>query len=182
MKLIKLTALPLFFTAIAFTFTSCEPDAEVKKTTDFQKKGIVMSGAQVVPGNSSAAIGSMDVSYSKETRTLVYKVTWSGLADSVANMRLHALAPAGFPAVASASFPTGVAQSIVASSGGVFPQKTSGKFTYARSGTLSGTILVDGVLIKEADVLNGMYYIAIYPNTPALLAATGEIRGQVKFQ
>jgi CHRD domain len=185
MKLIKLTALPLFFTAIAFTFSSCEPDAEVKKTTDFQKNGIVMSGAQVVPGNPSAAIGSMDVSYSKETRTLVYKITWSGLADSVAAVRLHGLAPVGFPAVASTTFPAGVAQYIVGPStpvAPIFPQKTSGKFTYAKSGTLSGTLLVDGVVIKEADVLNGMFYIAIYPNTPALLAATGEIRGQVKFQ
>jgi CHRD domain len=182
MKLIKLTALPVLFTAVILTFASCEPDAEVKKTTDYQKNGIVMSGAQVVPGNASAAIGSMDVSYSKETRTLVYKVTWSGLSDSVGAMRIFGLAPAGFPAVTSTSFPNGIVQNIVASSGGIFPQKTSGKFTYAKSGTLSGTLLVDGILVKEQDVINGMLYISIYPNTPALLAATGEIRGQVKFQ
>lgn len=182
MKLIKLTALPLLFAVVLITFASCEPDAEVKKTTDYQKNGIVMSGAQETPANSSAAIGSMDVSYSKETRTLVYKITWSGLTDSVANMRIHGLAPVGYIATASTAFPTSVAQSIVGASNSVFPQKTSGKFTYPKSGTLSGTLLVDGVLIKEADLLNGMYYINIYPNTTPALAAAGEIRGQIKFQ
>lgn len=182
MRLIKLTVLSSLIISLILVTVSCEPDAEMKKTTDYEKKGIVMSGAQVVPANSSSALGSMDVSYSKETRTLTYKVTWSGLADSVANMRIHALAPVGFPATASATFPTGIAQVVVAASGGIYPQKTSGKFTYAKSGTLSGTLLADGVVVKEQDLLNGLYYINIYPNTPATLAVTGEIRGQIKFQ
>lgn len=181
MKLIKLTALPLLITAVLLTFASCEPDAEMKKVTDFQKNGIIMSGAQVVPGNASAATGLLDVSYSKETRTLVYKVTWSGLSDSVGSMRIFGLAPTGYPAVTSPSFANGIVQTIVASSGSVYPQKTSGKYTYAKSGTLSGTLLVDGTLVKEADLLNGMFYINIHPATGAL-ATPGEIRGQIKFQ
>ena len=45
-------------------------------------------------------------------------------------------------------------------------------------GTYTGTLLADGVVVKEDDLLNGVYYInihtAAYPN--------GEIRGQIRFQ
>lgn len=177
MKLIKLTALPLLFAAVILAFASCEPDAEVKRTTDFQKNGIVMSGAQQAPANASAAIGSMDVSYSKETRTLVYKITWSGLTDSVSAVRIHGLAPTGYATASVAQYIVGPTTPVAP----IFPQKTSGKFTYAKSGTLSGTLLVDGVVIKEADLINGMYYMNIYSNAAAYSAA-GEIRGQIKFQ
>lgn len=183
MKLIKLTAFTSLLFACSLGFVSCEKNAEKKKTTDFEKKEIPMTGAQVVPGNASSALGSLDVFYSKETRVLSYKVSWSGLSDSVAHMRIHGLAPAGFAATPSATYPTGVVQSIVTTgSTTVFAQKTGGKFTFHKSGTLTGTILADGVYVKEQDILNGMYYISIYPNTPALLATTGELRGQIRFQ
>ncbi len=170
MKLIKLAVLPVLFSTCLLALTSCEPDAELKKTTEFSKSGIVMSGAQENPANASPAIGSMDVYYSKETRTLTYKVTWSGLTDSVSLMHIHGLAPVGFN--------TGVVQNIVTASGGIFPQKTSGKYTFLKSGTLSGTMLVDGFVVKEVDLLNGLYYMNIH--TPAFPG--GEIRGQIKFQ
>lgn len=170
MKLIKLTALPLLLFVSILALVSCEPDAEIKKTTDFQKNGIVLSGSQETPAITSSAIGSMDVFYSKETRTLTYKVTWSGLTDSVLLMHIHGLAPTGFAA--------GVVQNIVTTSNSIFPQKTSGKFTFAKSGTLSGTMLVDGVVVKEADLLNGQYYMNIH-TTPF---PAGEIRGQIRFQ
>jgi CHRD domain len=170
MKLIKLTALPLFLFVAMLALVSCEPDAELKKTTDYEKKSIVMSGAQETPAVPSAAIGSMDVAYSKESRTLTYKVTWSGLTDSVSAMHIHGLAPVGFAA--------GIVQNIVATANTIFPQKTSGKFTFAKSGTLNGTLLVDGAAVKENDLLNGMYYINIHTAT----YPGGEIRGQIKFQ
>lgn len=170
MKLIKLTALPLLLLVSIMSLVSCEPDAEVKKTTDYEKKGIVMSGAQETPATPTTAIGTMDVFYTKETRQLTYKVTWSGLADSVANMHIHGQAPVGYAA--------GVVQNIVTASNGIYPQKTSGKFTYSKSGTLSGVMLIDGVVVKEADLLNGMYYINIHTN----VYPNGEIRGQIKFQ
>ena len=170
MKLIKLTALPLLLFAAILVITSCETDAELKKTTDYQKNGIVLSGAQETPGNASSAIGSMDVAYSKETRTLTYKVTWAGLTDSVLLMHIHGLAPTGYAA--------GVVQNIVTATNGIFNQKTNGKFTFAKSGTLSGTLLVDGVVVKEQDLLNGVYYMNIHTNT----FPGGEIRGQINFQ
>jgi CHRD domain len=170
MRLIKLTAFSSLILAGALSLSSCEREAEEKKTFLYEKKGIVMSGAQETPAVPSTSLGSMDVSYSKETKLLTYKVTWSGLADSVLLMHVHGLAPVSFAAT--------VVQNIVTASNGIYPQKTAGKFTYAKSGSLTGTLLADGVVVKEDNILNGSYYINIhttpYPN--------GEIRGQIKFQ
>jgi len=170
MKLMKLTALPTLLFAAVLGISSCEKAAEEKKTTDFEKLGILMTGAQEIPAVPTTALGSMDVFYSKDTRTLSYKVTWSGLTDSVSLMHIHGLAPTGFAA--------GVVQNIVTASNGIFPQKTSGKYTFLKSGTLSGTLLADGVAVKEQDILNGVYYMNIH--TPAYPG--GEIRGQIRFQ
>jgi hypothetical protein len=170
MKLIKLTALTSLCFALLVGLNSCEKNAEKKKTTDYEKKDIPMTGAQETPAVPTTALGSMDVFYSKETRLLNYTVRWSGLTDSVMLMHIHGLAPTGFPAP--------VVQNIVAASNSIFPQKTSGKYTYLKSGTLSGTLLADGVAVKEQDILNGVYYINIHTTVyPA-----GEIRGQIRFQ
>ena len=168
MKLIKLTALPLLLLS-AVIFNSCESDEEIRKITDFSGTAIPLSGAQETPAISSSATGSMNLFYSRSNRTLSYTVNWSGLTDSVLLMHIHGSAPVGFAA--------GVLQNIVTASNGIFPQKTSGKFTFAKSGTLSGTLLVDGVLIKEADLLNGLYYMNIHTSA----FPSGEIRGQIKF-
>jgi hypothetical protein len=170
MKLIKLTALPLLALGSLVILNSCESDAEMKKTTDFSKSGIVMSGAKETPAVPSAAIGKLDVFYTRETRTLTYTVTWSGLTDSVLLMHIHGLAPEGYAAAP--------VQNIVATSNSIFPQKTSGKYTYSKSGTLTGTLLVDGTVIKENDLINGQYYLNIHTNT----YPNGEIRGQIVFQ
>jgi hypothetical protein len=170
MKLIKLTALTSLLFALALGITSCEKVAEKKKTTDFEKKDIPLTGAQETPAVPTTALGSMDVFYTKETRLLSYTVRWSGLTDSVMLMHIHGLAPSGFPA--------GVVQNIVTASNGIFPQKTAGKYTFLKSGTLSGTLLADGVLVKEQDILNGSYYLNIHTS----VYPGGEIRGQIRFQ
>ena len=175
MKLTKLTALPLFALGTLIMLNSCESDAELKKTTDFQRVGIVMSGAKETPAVPSNALGRLDVFYTRETRTLTYTVTYSGLADSITGAHVHGLAPEGFSAP--------VVQNIIAPPSGstqvsIFPQKTSGKYTFAKSGTFTGTLLVDGVIIKENDLINGMYYINLHNN----VYPNGEIRGQITFQ
>jgi hypothetical protein len=170
MRLIKLTAFGSLILAGLVMLSSCEREAEEKKTYLYAKSGIVMSSAQETPAVNSSALGSLDVSYSKETKLLNYKVTWTGLSDSVSAMHIHGLAPISYAA--------GVVQNIVAASNSIYPQKTSGKFTYPKTGTLSGTMLVDGNVVKEEDLLNGMYYVNIHTSVfPA-----GEIRGQIKFQ
>ena len=166
MKLIKLTALSLLLFAFLTGITSCEKNAEKKKTTDYQKTGIVISGAQVYPASASAALGSMDVFYTKETRILTYTINWSGLSGAVTSMHVHGLAPAGFSAPA-------IVQTL--STSGIVKCPT---ITVTTCGSITGTLLADGVVIKEDDILNGNYYVDIhtsgYPN--------GEIRAQIRFQ
>lgn len=166
MKLIRLTA----FTSLAFILVagtvSCEKNAEKKKQTDYQKNDLVLSGAQEIPANTSTALGSMNVFYTKETRILTYSVTWSGLSGPVTAMHIHGLAPKGFNAP--------VVQNIITTSGGLFTPGAA----FGATSKVSGTLLVDGTIVKEQDLLNGFYYVNIH--TAANPA--GEIRGQIVFQ
>lgn len=167
MKLIRLSALTSLVLGLMLAITSCEKVAEEKKTTDYEKKAIPLTGAQETPANPSTALGTMDVSYSKETRMLTYSVTWSGLTGPVASMHIHGLAPSGYAA--------GVVQNIITASNGIF---TPNATTFPATGKVSGTLLADGVVVKELDLLNGMYYMNIHTAT----YPGGEIRGQIKFQ
>lgn len=182
MTKIKLTALPSILIATILLLSSCRRD-DIENQSIYSKSGIIMNSAQENnPLNTSSASGLMDVSYSKLSRTLSYKVTWKDLTDSVFLMHIHGLAPAGFNA--------GVAQNIVvtpspppAAAGnvglGIFPQKlSSGRLNFTKSGSISATLFVDGVAIKEADLLNGMYYMNIHTSA----FPGGEIRGQITFQ
>ena len=165
MKLLPQTAFPLCILILAFSISSCEPDTEMKKITDFSKSGIILSGAQETPATTTAALGSMDVFYSKETRILSYTVKWSGLTGPVTAMHIHGLAPTGFPAPVVQTF----------SLSAITKCPT---ISVTTCGTYKGTFLTDGVVVKEEDLLNGMYYVNIH--TAANPA--GEIRGQIRFQ
>ncbi len=161
MKLFRLTAFASILFVALLGFNSCQNEDELAKTTEFRKTGIVMSGAQETPPITTSALGSMDVAYSRATKLLTYKVTWSGLTGVPAAMHVHGLAPVSFPA--------GVVQTILsAPNAALFPA----------SGSYSGSLLVDGVVVKEVDLLNGLYYINIH--TAAFPG--GELRGQIKFQ
>src|SRR5260221_3711743 len=157
MKWIKLTAFTVILFSFVLSLSSCEKEAEKKKTTDFSRSSIPMTGAQDTPATTSAAVGSMDVFYSKYTHTLTYTVNWSGLTGNPIAMHIHGLAPVGFAAVVFQTF--------------------SG-FKSAVSGSYSGFLFVDGVAIKEQDLLNGLYYINIH----TAANPNGEIRGQIVFQ
>jgi CHRD domain len=167
MKLIKLTALtPLLFLFV-FGMTSCEKNAEKKKTTDYEKKGILLTGAKEVPANASTALGIMDVSYTKETRILTWSVTWSGLTGPVTLMHIHGVAPDGYTA-------SPVLNIIAGSNALALPNAT----LYPATGKFSGTMLADGVVVKEQDLLNGFYYMNIH----TAANTGGEIRAQIVFQ
>lgn len=176
MTKMRLTAFSIIILSLVVLAVSCRRD-DVEHQNTYSKDNIVMSGAQEVPANPSPAIGSMNVSYSRLSRMLTYKVTWSNLTDSLLLMHIHGLAPVGFSA--------GVFQSIVTPSGGLFAQKTGTRLTFTKSGTISGSLFIDGLAIKEADLLNGMYYMNIHTNglNPNGGNYTGgEIRGQITFQ
>ncbi len=161
MKLFKLTA----FTSILFTalisLNSCQNDDELAKATVFAKTGIVMSGAQVSSTTNTSALGSLDVNYDRSTKMLSYKITWSGLASAPSGIGVYGPTPVSYPV----NPPT--------------PFQTISPTGLTASGSLSGTLLIYGVAIKEVDLLNGLYSVLIRSNASYPL---GEIRGQVKFQ
>ena len=162
MQLLRLTALSTILFVTAFAFSSCEKDAERKKTVEYVKSGIAMTGAQETPANPSTALGTLDVYYAKNSKILSYKVTWQGLADTIVGMHIHGLAPSGYS--------TSIVQNILTT-------KNEAGFPF-RGGTYSGTFNVDGVVVKEDNLLNGFYYLNIHTKT----YPSGEIRGQIKFQ
>lgn len=168
MQLLKLTVLSSLLFAFAISFTSCEKEAEKKKTTLYVKTGLPITFAQEVPlpPVPSSAIGSLDVSYDKVTKILTYKFNWSGLTGPVTVFHIHGLAPTGFG-------PAGVIQTFVNSA--IVPC-TPGAPTSC--GSYSGTFLADGVKVKEDDILNGLYYVNIH----TAANPSGEIKGQIRFQ
>jgi hypothetical protein len=162
MKLIKLTALSLLVLTFLVGLTACTKDSEFKKTNEYSRTAIIMSAAQENnPANNSSALGSMDVIYRRDSKVLNYKVTWTGLTGNPILMHIHGQAPTGYN--------TGVVQTILsAPNPALFPA----------NGTYSGTLVVDEVVVKEKDLLNGFYYMNIHTT----LWPGGEIRGQIKFQ
>lgn len=160
MQLFKLTAFSLLLSAAVFGFSSCEKSEELKKNSQYEKTDIPMTGAQVVPVSASPAIGKLSVYYVKNTGIMSYKISWGGLTGNPTGIGVYGLAPVGY-----AVSPTTPVQTI----------STTG---LTANGSYSGNLTVDGVLVKEQDVLNGLYYVMI--RTAANPA--GEIRAQVKFQ
>jgi hypothetical protein len=188
MTKMRIAVFSITILALVVLASSCHRD-DVEQQNTYSKDNIVMSGAQEVPANPSPAIGSMNVSYSRLSKTLTYKVTWSNLTDSLLLMHIHGLAPAGFTAspvqniVVNPNGPPAAPGNVGL---GIFPQKlASGRLNFGKSGTISASVFVDGVAIKEADLLNGMYYMNIHTNGINPNGGDykgGEIRGQITFQ
>ena len=125
-----------------------------------------MTGAQSVPVSNSTATGTLSVKYDKRTRILEYTISWTGLPSNPTNMGIYGPAPVGYPALNPAT--GSLASALVSIS-------VSGQGT---SGTISGSVIVDNVKLKEQDLLNYFYYVRI--STAAY--PVGAIRGQIKFQ
>jgi hypothetical protein len=151
MRLPKLTALFLSLSMIALI--SCKSTEEVEADNIYVGT-ITMSGAQETPAVNTAATGNIEANYNRLTKTLSYKVTWSGLTANASAMHIHGTGEVGVMA--------GVLQ-------------TFSGWPAAPAGTYSSSILIDGVKFTEADLLAKRYYINIHTSTyPA-----GEIRGQL---
>jgi len=151
MRLLKLTAILSF---IIISIASCKQDLN---TTIISKKDVVLDGSQEVPAKPSAANGTMDYSYNRSTRTLTYTVRWNSLTGVPVGMHIHGSAGAGYNAPIVQNF--------------------SG-YPSSQTGTYSGTFFVDGLVVKEDDLLRGGYYLNIHTATNT----GGEIRGQIVLQ
>ena len=164
MKLIQTTAFFLFVTALSFSFTSCNRDKDLYVRKEYTKVEVPLTGALNFPQSASSALGSMNIHYNTTTKILTYSINWTGLSGAVSSANIHGMAPTGYPAAAVQSLSTSAIVKCATVS------NTS-------CGSYSGRLFVDGVLITEDNLLNGVYYVSIrtasYPN--------GEIRAQIKF-
>ena len=150
MRLLKLTAI----LTIIVVFASCKQDLN---TTILAKKDVVLDGSQEVPAKPSAANGTMDYSYNRSTRTLTYTVRWNSLTGVPVGMHIHGSAGSGFNAPIVQNF---------------------AGYPSSQTGAYSGTFFVDGIVVKEDDLLRGGYYLNIHTATNT----GGEIRGQIVLQ
>lgn len=178
----------LFFAAILFQ--SCQKDNTGKEV--YVNNNIVLSASQVVttPGNPlppTTGKGTMQANYDKATRLLNYTITWDTLSGAPIAIHLHAIADSGFLALptplgpyAIDSFRANTSSPWIKYAGGI-AQKVTLPTSPAptKKGSVSGSLFADNVVIKEADLLAGKYYVDIHTASNPLFIVFGEIRGQV---
>lgn len=123
-----------------------------------EKKGLLLEGSQEVPEVKCKASGTMDVSYNKTTKMLTYSITWKSLTNVPVGAHIHGDAPRGFNAPVKHNFTALIPKTV--------------------DGTITNSVLVDEVAIKEKDLLAGLYYVNIHTATNP----SGEIRGQIEFE
>jgi hypothetical protein len=143
-----------FLSAFIVLLSACKKEANTDMIV--AKNNLALSGAQEVPAVTTAATGSMDVSYNKSTKVFSYTLRWNNLSGTPAAMHIHGPALAGVNA--------GVLSGI------------SG-FTAAATAMHSGTVLVDNMTLKEEDLLAGKWYVNIH----TAANPGGELRGQINF-
>lgn len=153
MRLFKILSLASFLLVLV----SCNKDVD---TTVFYSKYTALTPAQVVPAQAGAGTGSMEYTYTPVTKSLVYTIRWNGITGAPTAINIRGTATEGF------------------SSGTIIQSITGAAST---SGSYSGTLLVDGIVVKEADLLGGKYYVNISTAASTTLGVQGEIRGQIKF-
>ena len=193
----KLTAF-IFILALA----SCDKDLSEREKS-YSKTGIAVTASQSIPTLPTAGSGTLDVEYTPVNKTLNYKITWSNLTDSVLALRINGPSPAGYNSI-NTSFkapstidsllfstltPHAVVQEFVFASSGATNRARS---LYGKSGSYSGSLLIDGVKVKEELLMEGLYYFTIHTKTIVPAPATppislyyrwlGELRGQISIK
>lgn len=136
-----------------FVFSSCTGD---KLDEEILTATLPLDGSQEVPARATSGNGTMDLVYNKELRTLSYTVRWNSLTGPVTIAHIHGTAVRGTNA-------------------GIL-QDWSSTIPKAVAGTYTGTVLIDGVVFNEEDLLLGRYYVNIHTAT----FPGGEIRGQIE--
>lgn len=137
-----------------FIFSSCTADKLDDKV--LIATNLPIEGSQEVPARQTSGNGTMDMVYNKDTRTLSYTIRWNSLTGNATAAHIHGTAIRGVNA--------GILQDF----GTAFPKTAAGTF--------SGTVLIDGVVFNEEDLLNGRYYVNIH----TAMYSGGEIRGQIE--
>lgn len=132
--------------ASMLALTACSTKAQMSRSTGFTAQ---LSGASEVPPTTSAATGTLEASLDKDTNTLSWTVTYSGLSSPLTAGHFHGPAMPGQNA--------GVAVPL----GGNLTSPIKGQATLTAAQT--------------ADLMAGMWYVNLHTETNP----NGEIRGQV---
>jgi hypothetical protein len=177
MNKLKLTALLTVLFSSALFFFSCEKTNSADSTGIMTTTDSLVTRSQVivpptVPLPPSPGSGTIKGSYDKSTKLFTYTVTWNNLSDSAIAVHIHGLAERGTLAIA----PYPMVSPFV---GAIIQNFTTG-VPRRRSGSFSSTLYMDGIVLKENDLLEGKYYVDVHTK-PAPFSATGEIRGQIVF-
>jgi hypothetical protein len=164
MNRLKLLAIAFLF---SFSLVSCEKDDNSVSNNDLENYDFALTGAQVVPASNSSAGGTIKGTYNPRLKVFSYTIAWNGLSGTVTGIHIHGVADRGFVAIPVpplAAYPSGIVQTITG-------------FSTAASGSYSGSLFVDGTVVREQDLLAGKFYVDIH--TAAFPA--GEVRGQILF-
>lgn len=141
---------------ISTVIISCDKD-DIFDHTEWFATALPVTGDQEVPAVTTSASGTITATYFTSTKILSYTVSWMGLTGNPTGMHLHGTATKGYNA--------GVLQGF------------SG-FAASTTGSYKGSALMDGVVLKEEDLLAGKYYINIH----TAANPGGQIRGQIVLQ
>ena len=141
MKLVRV------FGAVALSLSLCAPALAIAKSVDF-KTDLLPSSE--VPPNMSSGKGHLDATYDTSTKSLQYKITYSGLTGAATAAHFHAPAAAG----ENAGVVVPIAKDALAS-------------------PIEGKATLDDK--QEADLMAGKWYF----NVHTAAHPGGEIRGQL---
>lgn len=94
-KLFKVLAYSVCFTAFTAFVTGCSKDNAIPAANTVSFKDVSVSSAQEIPANSSTATGVLNVDYDKNTKSLKYTITYSGLTPTAMHFHKGAVGVAG---------------------------------------------------------------------------------------
>jgi hypothetical protein len=182
MNRLKLTGLFSFLIAISLIIVSCEQDND--NTPRYTYISRTLTGSQVVTPTTATSNGLIEGTYDKETHTVTYRVTLKGFGltsttGAPTAIHLHAFADSGYNAIPTAQFANTIAQSFT--SGWVLTDSVTTTTPKTYGYVFNGTLFVDGMVVKDEDLLAGKYYIDVHTSAFPASGARGEIRGQLKF-
>lgn len=135
-------------------FSSCTTDKLDDKI--LTATNLPISGLQEVPQRLTSGNGTMDFVYNKDLRTLSYTIRWNSLTGPLVQAHIHGTAQKGVNAGILQDWTATIAKTV--------------------AGTYTGSVLIDGVVFREEDLLLGRYYVNIH----TALYTGGEIRGQIE--
>jgi hypothetical protein len=175
MNKLKLIALLSVLFTSAFFISSCskESNESVIETAVLPVTRNQVIVPPTVPLPPSPGSGTVKGSYDRNSKLFSYTVTWENLSDSATAVHIHGIAEPGHIAITPYASVSPFIGAMIQNFTTTVPRRKSGSF--------SGTLFMDGIVLRESDLLEGKYYIDVHSKTVPFSVA-GEIRGQIVFK